>query len=52
MIDHLDAELDTLDTTLARIARHQQGCNALKRRYGTGWLTSIPGGPSWSCSGG
>jgi transposase len=41
MIDHLDAELDTLDTTLARIARHQQGCNALKRRYGTGWLTAV-----------
>jgi transposase len=41
MIDHLDAELDGFDTTLARIARHQPGCNALMRRYGTGWLTAV-----------
>jgi hypothetical protein len=32
-IDHLDAELDAFDTALARIARHQSGCNALMRRY-------------------
>jgi transposase len=41
MIDHLDAELDTLDTTLARIARAQPGCQALMRRYGIGWLTAV-----------
>ena len=37
MIDHLDAELDTLDTTLARIARAQPGCQARLRRYRIGW---------------
>src|SRR6266511_4924399 len=41
MIDHLDAELDTLDTALARIARAQPGCRALMRRYGIGWLTAV-----------
>jgi transposase len=41
MIDHLDAELDAFDTALARIARHQAGCNALMRRYGIGWLTAV-----------
>jgi transposase len=41
MIDHLDAELDAFDTALARIARHQSGCNALMRRYGIGWLTAV-----------
>jgi transposase len=41
MIDHLDAELDTLDTTLARIARAEPGCQALLRRYGIGWLTAV-----------
>jgi transposase len=34
MIDHLEGELDRLDTDLARIARGQPGCQALQRRYG------------------
>jgi transposase len=41
MIDHLDTELDLLDTELARIARVQPGCKALQRRYGIGWLTAV-----------
>jgi transposase len=41
MIDHLDTELDRLDTDLARIARGQPGCQALQRRYGIGWLTAV-----------
>jgi transposase len=41
MIDHLDAELDLLDTELARIARAQPGCKALMRRYGIGRLTAV-----------
>src|SRR5574341_1069420 len=41
MIDQIDAELDGFDTALARIARHQPGCNALMRRYGIGWLTAV-----------
>ena len=41
MIDCLDAELDLLDTQLARIARGQPGCKALQRRYGIGWLTAV-----------
>ena len=41
MIDHIDSELDTLDTQLARIARRQPGCKALMRRYGIGWLTAV-----------
>jgi transposase len=41
MIDHLDTELDLLDTELARIARAQPGCTALQRRYGIGWLTAV-----------
>jgi transposase len=41
MIDHLEVELDTLDTELARIARHQPGCKALMGRYGIGWLTAV-----------
>jgi len=41
MIDHLEVELDTLDTQLARIARHQPGCTALMGRYGIGWLTAV-----------
>jgi transposase len=41
MIDHLDTELDLLDTELARIARHQPGCKALMGRYGIGWLTAV-----------
>ena len=36
MIDHIDTELDLLDTELARIARAQPGCKALMRRYGIG----------------
>jgi len=41
MIDCLDAELDLLDTQLARIARAQPGCQALQRRYGIGRLTAV-----------
>jgi transposase len=41
MTDHIDTELDTLDTQLARIARGQPGCRALMRRYGIGWLTAV-----------
>jgi transposase len=41
MIDHLEVELDRLDTELARIARVQPGCKALQRRYGVGWLTAV-----------
>jgi transposase len=41
MIDHIDTELDTLDTELARIARAQPGCQALMRRYGIGRLTAV-----------
>jgi transposase len=41
MIDHLEVELDRLDTQLARIARGQPGCQALQRRYGVGWLTAV-----------
>jgi transposase len=41
MIDHLDTELDRLDTELAGIARAQPGCKALQRRYGIGWLTAV-----------
>src|SRR5574341_229692 len=41
MIDHLDAELDLLDTKLARIAGAQPGCKALMRRYGIGRLTAV-----------
>jgi transposase len=41
MIDHLDTELDLLDTQLAGIARAQPGCQALQRRYGVGWLTAV-----------
>jgi transposase len=41
MIDHLEVELDTLDTALARIARTQPGCKALMGRYGIGWLTAV-----------
>src|SRR5919201_6096792 len=41
MIDHLDTELDLLDTQLAGIARAQPGCKALQRRYGIGWLTAV-----------
>jgi transposase len=41
MIDHLEVELDLLDTHLARIARGQPGCQALQRRYGVGWLTAV-----------
>jgi transposase len=41
MIDHLECELDLLDTELARIARAQPGCKALQRRYGIGWLTAV-----------
>jgi transposase len=35
MIDHLEVELDLLDTQLAGIARAQPGCQALQRRYGS-----------------
>jgi len=41
MIDHLEVELDTLDTQLGGIARAQPGCQALQRRYGVGWLTAV-----------
>jgi transposase len=41
MIDHLEVELDRLDTQLARIAGGQPGCQALQRRYGVGWLTAV-----------
>jgi transposase len=41
MIDHLEVELDLLDTQLARIARAQPGCQALQRRHGVGWLTAV-----------
>jgi transposase len=41
MIDHLEVELDALDTQLAHIARAQPGCQALQRRYGIGWLTAV-----------
>jgi len=41
MIDHLEVELDTLDTQLAGIARAQPGCQALMGRYGIGWLTAV-----------
>jgi transposase len=41
MIDHLEVELDRLDTQLARIAPAQPGCKALQRRYGIGWLTAV-----------
>jgi transposase len=41
MIDHLEVELDRLDTDLARIARAQPGCQALQQRYGIGWLTAV-----------
>jgi transposase len=41
MIDHLEVELDLLDTQLAGIARAQPGCQALQRRYGIGWLTAV-----------
>lgn len=41
MIDHLEVELDRLDTALAGIARAQPGCQALQRRYGVGWLTAV-----------
>jgi transposase len=41
MIDHLEVELDLLDTKLAGIARAQPGCQALQRRYGIGWLTAV-----------
>jgi len=41
MIDHIDTELDTLDTELARIARAQPGCQALMGRYGIGRLTAV-----------
>ncbi len=41
MIDHIDTELDLLDTELARIARAQPGCKALMRRYGIGRLTAV-----------
>jgi hypothetical protein len=34
MIDHLEVELDLLDTQLARIARAQPGCKALQWRSG------------------
>jgi transposase len=40
-IDFLDAELDRLDASLARIARGQPGCQALMGRYGIGWLTAV-----------
>ena len=32
MIDHLEVELDLLDTPLARIAGAQPGCQALQQR--------------------
>jgi transposase len=41
MIDHLEVELDLLDTQLAGIARAQPGCQALQRHYGIGWLTAV-----------
>jgi transposase len=41
MIDHLDEELDLLDTQLARTARAQPGCQALQQRYGIGRLTAV-----------
>jgi transposase len=41
MIDHLQAELDTVDAVLAGIARGQPGCQALQRRYGIAWLTAV-----------
>jgi transposase len=41
IIDHLDTELDLLDTHLAHIARSQAGCRALMGRYGIGWLTAV-----------
>ena len=41
MIDHLEVELDLLDTQLARIAGGQPGCKALQQRYGIGWLTAV-----------
>jgi transposase len=41
MIDHLEVELDRLDTQLAGIARTQPGCQALMGRYGIGWLTAV-----------
>jgi transposase len=41
LIDHLEVELDTLDTQLAWIARAQPGGKALQRRYGIGWLTAL-----------
>jgi transposase len=41
MIDRLDAELDPLDTQLARIAGAQPGCQALMGRYGIGRLTAV-----------
>jgi transposase len=40
-IDHLDEELDRLDTQLTRTARAQPGCQALQRRYGIGRLTAV-----------
>jgi transposase len=41
MIDHLEVELDLLDSDLVRIARAQPGCKALMGRYGIGWLTAV-----------
>jgi transposase len=41
MIDHLEGELDLLDTQLAGIAGAQPGCKALMGRYGIGWLTAV-----------
>jgi hypothetical protein len=35
MIDHLEVELDRLDTQLARIARAQPGCKALMAAMGS-----------------
>jgi transposase len=41
MIEHLELELDRLDTHLARLARAQPGCVALMGRYGIGRLTAV-----------
>ena len=37
-IDELSAEIEPLRAQLVNFARRQQGCQALQRHYGIGWL--------------
>lgn len=40
MIDTLDAEVDTINAQLSRLARHQFGCQVLQRQWGIGPILS------------